>query len=259
MKKLLLISAMAAASTASFAGNIQESAGTMLAPQATGTYEIYSAKQFIGPEECTYNVYRIRGEITGLNDDTGLGFDEVTFDVWDDGFLRDRETVSVRVGQTVEYNITLEFEGVFGTGVAGVGLSAPEVGLNLDPYYPEDVAVDNCTQALKCWVTPTVAEAGDEVTVHAELVLNEPGTTMTAYSATLVPFTQLDDADADGVYEGSFTVPAYIHRGVHLFPVRAVTPAEEVFWCPGFRKLPNDLSQPTPQSEALEPTLGARR
>ncbi len=249
MKKYALIPALFGLTSAAFAGNINFESPKALSPQvapaAVGTYEVYSAKQFIGQTECTYNIYRIRGELTGVDNDTGTGFDEVEFQLWDDGTLKDSETITVAVGATVDYDVTLEFEGVYGDGVPGVGLYS-EIGMSLDPYYPEDVYVEDCEQYLQCWVTPTVADAGDEITVHARFNLPEEETSMTAYSLSLVPVVNMYDFDGDGEFTGSFTLNELSRRGPHLYPVRAIV-GEQVFWCPGFEKTPTDFETPDPQ------------
>lgn len=249
MKKTILIPVLLGLATTAHAGNLSDRMAAkverLASPTAVGTYDIYSAQQYIGLEQCTYNIYRIRGEVTGVDNDTGTGFDEIEFQVWDDGALKDSETITVAVGMTANYDITLQFEGIYGSGAPGVGLYS-EIGLSIDPFYPEDVIVEDCEQALKCWVTPTTANAGDEVTVHAKLNLTEPGVTMTAYSISLVPVVNMYDLDGDGEYTGSFTVNQLSHRGPHLYPVRA-TIGEDVYWCPGFRKTPTDFEAPDPQ------------
>ncbi len=249
MKKSSLIPFALSISSAALAGNINHeglpAAAQMVTPSAVGTYEIYSAKQFIGPEQCTYNIYRIRGEVTGVDNDidTGSGLDEIEFQVWDDGVLKDSETITVPVGMTMSYDVTLEFDGVYSTGSPGVGLYS-EIDLYLDPFFPDDVVVDDCEQSLKCWVTPTVADAGDEVTVHARFNLTEDETSMTAYSMSLVPIVEMTDDDGDGEFTGSFIVNELSRRGPHLYPVRA-TIGDQVFWCPGFKKpTPSDCDNP---------------
>lgn len=98
-----------------------------------------------GPGDCSFVTINITAEIEGTND-LGGGNDEIRFSIWDDGSEVAFEVVSVPVGETRTVNVTLEFEGLVGTGAPGVGVSiydGPTTGgsrlFNEDPFLPETV------------------------------------------------------------------------------------------------------------------------
>ncbi|CAK0775632.1 hypothetical protein CCP4SC76_6060002 [Gammaproteobacteria bacterium] len=88
---------------------------------------------------CQSTSVTISGTVTGtVNDDNG--YDLITFNLWDDGELKDSEVVRVQIGTTQNVSITLSFNSLYGTVVPGVGVDVPELGFSLDPFYPSDVS-----------------------------------------------------------------------------------------------------------------------
>jgi len=99
---------------------------------------VQGVQTIAGVDECSKNIYYIIGDVTGTNDD-GEGLDKVTCEVWDDGILKDSMTLEIQVGETQTAFFQLEFEGVYKTGAAGVGIYCQEIGINEDPFIPKDV------------------------------------------------------------------------------------------------------------------------
>src|SRR5262249_33045982 len=106
--------------------------------------------------DCSRVAVTISGSITGDTDDGG-GLDRVSFEVWDDGAMKDSEIVSVPVGTTQPVNVTLSFLGLYGSGAPGVGVLVSDVGganlFDQDPFFPTDVT-GVCSQ---CSPAPQVA------------------------------------------------------------------------------------------------------
>ncbi len=92
---------------------------------------------------CEKTSVTISGQITGTTDD-GDGYDEVSFQLWDDYQLKDSKDLKVKVGETMNFKVTLSFESLYGTSVAGVGVyvydmpDEVEIYSN-DPFIPEDI------------------------------------------------------------------------------------------------------------------------
>jgi len=133
---VLLILAM---STIAFAGP-NGPKEPVIKPQAVviGTLTVTGTQTVAETGECSYNEYNLTGQVEGTVNDGG-GMDNITFEVWDDGALKDSETISIPVGETQTINVTLSFEGLFGTGNPGVGLYCPELNYEEDPFYPTEV------------------------------------------------------------------------------------------------------------------------
>lgn len=109
----------------------------VIRPAASGNVTV-TGRQIIAPDQsCSSVVIRITGDVTGQVDD-GSGLDEVLFELWDDGTLKDSESVFVPVGQTQSVDVTLQFTGTYGTSAPGVGVYAYELGLVEDPFIPVD-------------------------------------------------------------------------------------------------------------------------
>ena len=93
--------------------------------------------------DCPHVSVTITGSITGTVDDGG-GFDEVLFELWDDGVLKDSQVVNIPVGITQPVSVTLGFQGLYGTLAAGVGIVVTDLPsgdplFNEDPFFPTDV------------------------------------------------------------------------------------------------------------------------
>jgi hypothetical protein len=93
--------------------------------------------------ECSNVQITVTGDITGDTDDGG-GADQVRFELWDDGSLKDSEEISVPVGSTVPVSVSLSFLGLYQTGAPGVGVivvDPPSNGFlfSFDPFLPTDV------------------------------------------------------------------------------------------------------------------------
>ncbi|MCW8925317.1 MAG: hypothetical protein OQJ84_03595 [Xanthomonadales bacterium] len=123
---------------------------------AAGPIVAVGTQTVAGEGECSFNSYTISGDVTGDTDDGG-GLDSVTCEVWDDGALKDSETLTVPVGATQLLEFNLEFEGEFGTGAAGVGLVCNEIGFSADPFIPEEVAGSCPSMAVG---VPTMPRSG---------------------------------------------------------------------------------------------------
>ncbi|WP_134773377.1 cell wall-binding repeat-containing protein [Ornithinimicrobium flavum] len=116
-------------------------------PAAAATLEDYeiTGVQFIN-EDCSRNEYVVNGTVTGTTDDGG-GFDRLSFQVWDDGVLKDSREREVAVGSTVDLTAFLSFVGLYGTGAPGVGIIIEDITASgsdgylalEDPFFPEDV------------------------------------------------------------------------------------------------------------------------
>jgi len=193
--------------------------------------------------ECTYNEFFIVAIITGTDDDTGDGYDEVEFAVWDDGTKKDFQVVKVPVGKTERFDITLSFKGLYGTSAPGVGIGSYEIeGGYIDPFYPEDVE-GSCPKngIKKCWVEPRRIKAGETVTFYAEI----EGTAkqVVLYNGNLPVLKnkkslKLKDPDGDKIYSVKYKVPSSSKAtGPWLFDykIKATGNWKGDEWCPGIR------------------------
>lgn len=92
---------------------------------------------------CSRVSVTIAGSITGAVDDGG-GVDQVRFELWDDGVLKDSQVVSIPVGVTQPVSVTLGFQGLYLTGAPGVGVAvydppSEQLLFSQDPFFPTDV------------------------------------------------------------------------------------------------------------------------
>lgn len=108
-------------------------------PGATpvGTFVLTGTQLIDTTGQCSSVSVTVTGSVTGTVNDGG-GNDQVTFELWDDGTLKDSESISVPVGQTISFAITMGFDGLYGTLAAGVGVYCYELNLTEDPFYPTD-------------------------------------------------------------------------------------------------------------------------
>lgn len=220
------------ASSAMAGSNIPESSGKIRPfSAAVGDLTVTGIQTIAPTNDCSSVSVTITGKIQGLVDDGG-GMDQVTFELWDDGMLKDSETVSVLVGNTRSIVVTMSFTGVYGTSAPGVGVIASEVGLYADPFYPTDVA-GYCP--AKCWITPSVAKAGDFITFNVELPTSAAPSLVKAYNGDL-PLVTLKDPDQDGIWTGNWQVPAGINtKGWKSNFSILITEGGVNRWCPGFK------------------------
>jgi hypothetical protein len=123
----------------SFAGNVSSSDMDLSIASAVGSVITVEGTQTIAEEgDCSFVEVIVTAELTGVDSDTISG-DEILFELWDDGELKDSEIVTVPVGETEIVVVTLSFEGLYLTGAAGVGITITEIGYVNDPFIPEDV------------------------------------------------------------------------------------------------------------------------
>lgn len=102
-----------------------------------GTFTV-TGIQLVDPTgECNAVSVTVAGVVTGTTDDGG-GMDVITFELWDDGTLMDSEDISVKVGRTASFSLTMGFIGLYGSIAPGVGVYAPELNWWIDPFYPMD-------------------------------------------------------------------------------------------------------------------------
>lgn len=119
--------------------------GAMAAQAITLNTWTLDGVQYVN-EDCSRNEYLVDATVTGTTDDGG-GYDQVRFEVWDDGVLKDSRVREVAVGTTMDLHVYLSFVGVYGTGAPGVGIVINDIdaaGVDHwvdweDPYIPEDV------------------------------------------------------------------------------------------------------------------------
>jgi len=192
--------------------------------------------------DCTFNEFYITGEAEGTDDDTGRGQDEVTFEVWDDGELKDSSTIKIPVGETTPFDVRLAFKGKYKTGVPGVGIYSKELGLAIDPFYPEDKN-GTCPRLgiVQCWVKPHIIKAGKKVTFNAKIdgdvknVILYNGNLPVKNGRRLV---YLRDPDGDDIYSVTIKIPAEsLSTGPWLFDykIRARGEWKGDDWCPGIK------------------------
>jgi pimeloyl-ACP methyl ester carboxylesterase len=100
---------------------------------------VVTGTQTLSPNgECNKVSIRVEGSVTGKTDD-GDGVDNITFELWDDGSLKSEKTLAIPVGTTQQVDVTLAFNGRYGTSAPGVGVVARELEFSLDPFYPQDI------------------------------------------------------------------------------------------------------------------------
>ncbi|MES2090657.1 MAG: PEP-CTERM sorting domain-containing protein [Pseudomonadota bacterium] len=89
-----------------------------------------------GAEYDTAGVF-VTGDIlfTGSVDD-GAGFDQVTFDLWDDGNVKFNQTYQLAVGTSGSFHFDVYYPGLVGTSAQGVGLYLTDSvdNVTIDPY-----------------------------------------------------------------------------------------------------------------------------
>lgn len=92
-----------------------------------------------GAEYDTAGVY-VLGDVnfTATTDD-GSGYDDVLFQLWDDGVVKFEETYSLLVGDSGSFHFEVYYTGLVGTLAQGVGLVLSDVpgsnyDLVIDPY-----------------------------------------------------------------------------------------------------------------------------
>lgn len=201
-----------------------------VAPMATGANYVVTGEQIISDDGTCSRVWvNIKGSVTGTTND-GDGKDNVNFELWDDGTLKDSEAVAVPVGSTILVDVTLEFEGLYLHGAAGVGVYEWETGLMQDPFYPTDVPGVCSVNPVKCWVAPNTVAKGGTVTFFAEVP--NGANSVKAYNGDL-QIANMTDPDGDGVYTGNWKVPATALMGWHRdLSIQAMT-GKGAVWCLG--------------------------
>lgn len=194
---------------------------------------VVTGKQIISASgQCSRVIVNIKGVVTGTTDDGG-GLDTVTYELWDDGEVKDSEVVSIPVGLSMAVDVTLEFEGLYKTGAPGVGVLESETGLLIDPFYPTDEAGTCSANPIKCWISPNVVQRGEQVTFFAEVP--NGAAKMRAYNGDL-PVARLTDPDGDRIYTGTYTIPSNARYGWNYhFGIHGVTLQGEKLYCMGAR------------------------
>jgi hypothetical protein len=91
-----------------------------------------------GAEYDTAGVY-VLGDVSFTADtDDGGGYDDVLFQLWDDGVVKFEETYSLLVGDSGTFHFEVYYPGLVGTDAQGVGLEltdTPSGGyIYLDPF-----------------------------------------------------------------------------------------------------------------------------
>ncbi|GEM_PF-2412619 len=103
----------------------------------------FSFENLTGAEYDTAGVF-VTGDIVfdGTVDD-GFGFDDVVFELWDDGSLKFTETYSGLIGVTNTFHFESWYPGLVGQSAPGVGLYLYDSGgeaLAIDPFFPPHYA-----------------------------------------------------------------------------------------------------------------------
>ena len=119
-----------------------------------GTLTVTGTQTIAAVGDCSNVQVTVAGDLTGTDDDGG-GLDQVRFELWDDGTMKDSEVVAIPVGATQAVSVTMSFLGLYQTGAPGVGVYLSdlpsETGLySVDPFFPTDVA-GTCP---KCGASP---------------------------------------------------------------------------------------------------------
>jgi len=239
MKKYLTISKLALGismglaliGNAAYAGPNRPDSAPAVKPSAIAVSDlITTGEQVISDSgKCSKVTVNIKGVVQGTVDDGG-GMDQVDFELWDDGTLKDSATLSIPVGSQIAIDVTLKFEGLYLTGAPGVGVYSWELGYGVDPFYPTDVTGTCSSNPIKCWVEPNSGKRGDTVSFFAELP--NGARSVKAYNGD-IQIANMSDVDGDTIFTGSWKIPGTIQRGWnHQFAIQAVTPSGEV-WCPG--------------------------
>jgi hypothetical protein len=232
----VLVTGLALLSTTAFAGPNGPTKPSGVTPLGAiiGTLTVTGVQTIAPSDECSSVSVTVTGAVQGTVDDHG-GLDDITFDLWDDGSLKASQTVSVPVGATRNIAVTLSFLGRYLTGAAGVGVYAGELGWSADPFYPTDVT-GNCP--MKCWISPESAKVGDYISIQVEIPAPAAPTVVRAYNGD-VPIASMSDPDGDGIYSGTWRVPASPSLGWKTqFSVMAKE-GSIVRWCPGFKLIPS--------------------
>lgn len=130
---------------APYVGNAQLN-GPEAVARATisGTLTVTGTQTIAQVGECSRVNITIAGSITGDVDDGG-GVDQVGFELWDDGTMKDSGELDIPVGTTQPINVTLNFLGQYQTGAPGVGVLVYDLPSHtllyvVDPFIPTDVA-----------------------------------------------------------------------------------------------------------------------
>lgn len=124
------------------ATNVPAAAQDAIRVKATGTGFSVTGTQTISCDRTQARVsVTVTATITGV-DDLGGGMDEVTFELWDDGELKDSQVVTIAVDETRDVTVTLGFDGLYQTGASGVGVVVSSVAIDYvnDPFIPTDVS-----------------------------------------------------------------------------------------------------------------------
>ena len=223
---LLATSALAGPSNSNFP------AGSKPGASAVGDFKVTGIQTIAPTNECSSVSVTVSGTIKGETDD-GDGLDVVTFQLWDDGTLMDSQSVSVAVGGTKKFSITLSFIGLYGTGAPGVGVLTADNDppWSVDPFQPTDVK-GGCP--MKCWITPQSAKAGDTITIQIEVSNPSSTAVVKAFNGDVMIAT-LQDPDGDGLYSGSWKVPAGMQAGWKTQFSVMVQDDSNISWCPGFK------------------------
>lgn len=208
--------------------------------EAVGELALTGEQIISASGKCNKVTVNIKGVVKGTVDDGG-GVDQVTFDLWDDGTLKDSSTLSIPVGSSILVDVTLKFEGLYLTGAPGVGVYANELGWTVDPFYPTDVKGTCSSNPIKCWIEPNSAQKGETVTFYAELP--NGARSVKAFNGDLA-ISNMVDLEGDNIYTGSWKVPGTIQRGWNRqFAIQAFTANGEV-WCPGVNVIREPSSAP---------------
>lgn len=159
-RSIIAAAALLSAMTAHAQLNGPPKAPDRVAARAVGSLTVTGTQTVAAQGNCSRVTIFIRGSVTGVDNDDGAGNDTITFDLWDDGDLKDTKTISVPVGQTLPVNVTLGFLGLYGTGAAGVGVLDSDGLTDIDPFLPTDVPGSCASTATAIPVLGAPALAG---------------------------------------------------------------------------------------------------
>lgn len=128
--------------------------GPMIDAIIPGALAVTGTQTIADVGDCSRVSVTISGDVTGAVDDGG-GVDQVSFQLWDDGSLKDSAVIDVPVGSTETVEVTLSFLGLYLSGAPGVGVLVREepggsVLFSEDPFFPIDVA----GVCPSCGITP---------------------------------------------------------------------------------------------------------
>jgi Bacterial pre-peptidase C-terminal domain len=102
------------------------------------TFEVTGTQTIATQGSCSHVSVTVSGWAEATTDDGG-GFDVITFELWDDGEVKDSKDISVAVGTCQFFSITMSFEGLYMTEASGVGVYASELDWKVDPFIPTDI------------------------------------------------------------------------------------------------------------------------